>query len=431
VRPVLVRGGRVVDPSQKVDAALDLLLADGRVAELGEGLQAPEGAEIVDASGLVVVPGLIDVHVHLREPGQEHKETIASGAKAAAAGGFTAVVAMPNTDPPIDSPAAVGFVKAAGERAGAARVYPSGCITMGQKGEQLTEFGELIGAGAVCVTDDGRPVSSAGMMRMALEYALTFDLPVAVHEEELTLSRGGTMNEGIIASRLGLTGIPNASEDVMIARDLLLAELTGGRLHIQHVATAGGVELIRAARARGVRVSAEGCPHHFALTDAAVEWYNTNAKMNPPLRSEADRDAVRKGVADGTLDVIATDHAPHHYDEKEQAFEDAPFGIVGLETALGLSFTELVATGMMELVDLVERMSCAPARAIGLDRFGLGSLRPGSAADVTILDPRAEWTVDPKTFLSLSRNTPFEGRKLRCRAVRTIVAGRTVWEGGR
>jgi dihydroorotase len=322
-------------------------------------------------------------------------------------------------------------VRAAGERAGAARVYPSGCITMGQKGEQLTEFGELIGAGAVCVTDDGRPVSSAGMMRMALEYSLSFDLPVAVHEEELTLSRGGTMNEGIIASRLGLTGIPNASEDVMIARDLLLAELTGARLHIQHVATRGGVELIRAARARGVRVSAEGCPHHFALTDSAVGWYDTNAKMNPPLRSEADRDAVRRGVADGTLDVIATDHAPHHYDEKEQAFEDAPFGIVGLETALGLSFTELVATGLMELVDLVERMSCAPARAIGLDRFGLGSLRPGSAADVTIIDPRAEWTVDPKSFLSLSRNTPFAGQKLRCRAVRTIVAGRTAWEGGR
>jgi len=431
VRPVLVRGGQVVDPSQKIDATLDLLLVDGKVAELGENLDAPEGAEVVDASGLVVVPGLIDVHVHLREPGQEHKETIASGARAAAAGGFTAVVAMPNTDPPIDSPAAVGFVKAAGEAARSARVFPSGCITMGQQGEQLTEFGELIGAGAVCVTDDGRPVSSAGMMRMALEYALTFDLPVAVHEEELTLSRGGTMNEGIIASRLGLTGIPSASEDVMIARDLMLAELTGGRLHIQHVATRGGVELIRAAKERGVRVSAEGCPHHFTLTDAAVGWYDTNAKMNPPLRCEADRDAVRKGVADGTLDVIATDHAPHHYDEKEQAFEDAPFGIVGLETALGLSFTELVATGLLDLAQLVERMSCAPARAIGLDRFGLGSLRPGSAADVTVIDPRAEWTVDPAAFLSLSRNTPFAGRKLRCRAVRTIVGGRTAWEGAR
>ncbi|HEX8210159.1 MAG TPA: dihydroorotase [Longimicrobium sp.] len=421
---MLIRGGRVVDPSQGMDAVLDVLLADGRVARVGEGIDAPEGAETVDASGLVVAPGLIDVHVHLREPGQEHKETIRSGARAAAAGGFTAVVAMPNTDPPIDSPAAVGFVRAAGLRADGARVYPSGCITMGQAGEQLTEFGELIGAGAVCVTDDGRPVSSAGMMRMALEYAQTFDLTVAVHAEELTLSRGGSMNEGIIATRLGLTGIPNASEDVMIARDLMLAELTGGRLHIQHVATRGGVELIRAAKERGVRVTAEGSPHHFTLTDEAVDSYRTNAKMNPPLRSEADRDAVRQGVRDGTLDVIATDHAPHHYDEKEQAFEDAPNGIVGLETALGLAYTELVETGLIDLATLVERMSCQPARALSLPG---GTLREGSPADVTIFDPRVEWTVNPKSFLSMSRNTPFAGRVVRCRAVRTVVGGATVW----
>ena len=421
---MLIRGGRVVDPSRGMDAVLDVLLAGGRVARVGEGIDAPEGAESVDAAGLIVAPGLIDVHVHLREPGQEHKETIRSGARAAAAGGFTAVVAMPNTDPPIDSPAAVGFVRAAGLRADGARVYPSGCITMRQAGEQLTEFGELIGAGAVCVTDDGRPVSSAGMMRMALEYAQTFDLPVAVHAEELTLSRGGSMNEGIIATRLGLTGIPNASEDVMIARDLMLAELTGGRLHIQHVATRGGVQLIRAAKERGVRVTAEGSPHHFTLTDEAVDSYRTNAKMNPPLRSESDRDAVRQGVRDGTLDVIATDHAPHHYDEKEQAFEDAPNGIVGLETALGLAFTELVETGLVQLATLVERMSCQPARALSLPG---GTLRDGSPADVTIFDPRVEWTVDPGSFLSLSRNTPFAGRVLRCRAVRTIVGGATVW----
>ena len=431
MRPTLIRGGRVVDPSQGVDAVLDLLLADGRVARLGVGLDAPEGAEVVDAGGLVVTPGLIDVHVHLREPGGEHKETIASGVRAAVAGGFTAVVAMPNTDPPVDSPAAVGFVRAQGERAGGARVFPSGCITLGQKGEQLTEIGELVGAGAVCVTDDGRPVMNAGLLRMALEYSRSFDLPVALHEEELTLSRGGAMNEGIIATRLGLTGVPNAAEDVMIARDLILAELTGARLHVQHVATRGGVELIRAAKARGVRVSAEGAPHHFSLTDEAVEWYNTNAKMNPPLRSEADREAVRRGVADGTLDVIATDHAPHHYDEKEQAFEDAPNGIVGLETAVGLAYTELVATGLIDLPTMIERMSCAPARAMRLDERGLGSLREGSMGDVTILDPHLEWTVDPAAFLSLSRNTPFAGRKLRCRAVRTVVGGRTAWEGGR
>ena len=431
MRAMLIRGGRVVDPSQGIDAVLDLLLSGGRVARLGESIDAPEGAEIVDGSGLVVIPGLIDVHVHLREPGGEHKETIESGARAAVAGGFTAVVAMPNTDPPIDSPAAVGFVKARGEMAGGARVYPSGCITLGQKGEQLTEIGELVGAGAVCVTDDGKPVMNAGLLRMALEYSRSFDLPVALHEEELTLSRGGSMNEGIIATRLGLTGIPNAAEDVMIARDLMLAELTGARLHVQHVATRGGVELIRAAKAKGVRVSAEGSPHHFTLTDEAVEWYDTNAKMNPPLRSAADRDAVRAGVADGTLDVIATDHAPHHYDEKEQAFEDAPNGIVGLETAVGLAYTELVATGLISLSVMVERMSCAPARAMRLDERGLGSLREGSAADVTLLDPHLEWTVDPSQFQSLSRNTPFGGRKLRCRAVRAIVGGRTAWEGGR
>jgi dihydroorotase len=427
MRPVIIRGGRVVDPSQKLDAVLDVLLADGLVAGVGENLEAPEGAETVDASGLVVAPGLIDVHVHLREPGQEHKETIRSGAQAAAAGGFTTVVAMPNTDPPIDNPASVGFVLAEGLRAGGARVYPTGCITVGQNGEQLTEFGELIDAGAVAVTDDGRPVSSASMMRMALEYALAFDLPVAVHEEELTLSRGGSMNEGIIATRLGLTGIPNEAEDVMIARDLMLAELTGGRLHVQHVSTRRGVQLIREAKARGVRVTAEATPHHFTLTDAAVEAYRTDAKMNPPLRSEADRQAVRQGVSDGTLDVIATDHAPHHYDEKEQAFEDAPNGIVGLETSLGLSYTELVGTGLIDLLGLIDRMSCAPARAMGLQRM-IGSLAAGYYADVTIIDPRIEWTVDPAAFLSLSRNTPFAGRALRCRAVRTIVGGRTVWE---
>lgn len=428
MRPILIRGGRVVDPAAKVDAVLDVHLSDGSVQRVGEALEVSEETEVIDATGLVVVPGLIDVHVHLREPGGEHKETIATGAKAAAAGGFTAVVAMPNTDPPVDSPAAVGFVRAQGLRAGGARVYPSGCITMGQLGEQLTEFGELEGAGAVCVTDDGKPVMNAGLLRMALEYSRTFDLPVALHEEELTLSRGGTMNEGIIATRLGLTGIPNAAEDVMIARDLILAELTGARLHIQHVATRGGVDLIRAAKAKGVRVTAEASPHHFTLTDEAVAWYNTNAKMNPPLRSAADRDAVRAGVADGTLDIIATDHAPHHYDEKEQAFEDAPNGIVGLETAVGLAYTELVATGLIDLSTMIERMSLAPARAM---RLAGGDLIPGAIGDVTLLDPHLEWAVDPAEFLSRSRNTPFAGRKLRCRAVRTIVGGRTVWELGR
>ena len=421
---VLIAGGRIVDPSQRLDRVADLLLVDGSVAAIGDAVEAPEGAKRIDASGLVVAPGLIDVHVHLREPGGEHKETIRSGARAAAAGGFTAVVAMPNTKPPIDNPAAVGFVRAAGLRSGGARVYPSGTITVGQAGEQLAEFGELQEAGAVTVTDDGLPVMNAGVMRLALEYALTFDLPVSVHEEDMHLSSGGSMNEGVIATRLGLTGIPNAAEDVMIARDLFLAELTGGRLHVQHVSTRQGVRLIREARARGVRVTAEATPHHFALTDEAIASYRTNAKMNPPLRSAADRDEVRQGVVDGTLDVIATDHAPHHYDEKEQAFDDAPFGIVGLETALGLGITELVEKKVIDLPTLIERMSWAPAKAMRLEG---GTLMVGSVADVTLFDLRREWTVDPAAFLSLSRNTPFAGWRLRGQPVRTIVAGRTIW----
>ncbi len=425
MRPMLIRGGRVVDPTQKLDASVDLLLVEGAVAELGDNLSVPEGAETDDAGGLIVCPGLIDVHVHLREPGGEHKETIATGASAAVAGGFTSIVAMPNTDPPTDDPATVGFVLAEGLRARGARVYPTGTITVEQKGEHLAEMGEMIAAGAVAVTDDGRPVSNAGVMRLALEYALTFGIAVAVHAEELALSKGGSMNEGTISTRLGLNGIPNASEDVMIARDLMLAELTGGRLHIQHVATRGGVDLIRRAKAAGVRVTAEATPHHFTLTDEAIESYRTDAKMNPPLRSVADRDTVREGVRDGTLDVIATDHAPHHYDEKEQAFDEAPFGIVGLETALGLTLTELVHKGVIDVSTMVERMSCAPARAMSIPG---GTLRAGAPADVTLIDPDRKWTVDPTKFLSMSRNTPFTGWHLRGGPVRTIVGGRTLWK---
>ena len=422
-RPLLLRGGRVIDPSSGHDAIADLLLLDGRVGEVGTGLGSPDDADVLDVTGLVVCPGLIDLHVHLREPGQEHKETIASGARAAAAGGFTAVCAMPNTDPPIDDPAAVGFVRAQGLRAGSARVYPTGAVSVGQKGERLTEIGEMIDAGAVAITDDGHPVPTAGLMRLALEYARTFGIPVASHCEDMTLSRGGSMNEGTLSTRLGLIGIPNAAEDVCIARDLLLAELTGGRLHIQHVTTSAGVEMIRSAKARGIPVTAEATPHHFTLTDEAVEPYRTNAKVNPPLRSAADRRAVIDGVRDGTLDVIATDHAPHHYDEKEQAFDDAPFGLIGLETALGLVISELVDSDVIDLPTVVMRMSTQPARAFSLPG---GTLARGAPADVTVFDPAWTWTVDPRRLLSKSRNTPFAGRQLRGRAVYTIVDGRIV-----
>ena len=423
-RPLLLKGGRVIDPSSGMDEPADVLLADGRVEAIGRGIGGPDDAQVVDVQGLIVAPGFIDVHVHLREPGGEHKETIATGARAALAGGFTAVCAMPNTDPPVDDPAAVGFVRAEGLRAGHARVYPVGAVSLGLRGERLTLIGEMVEAGAVGITDDGHPVADAGLMRLALEYTRTFGVPVAQHCEEKALSRGGSMNEGVVSTRLGIGGIPNAAEDVMIARDLMLAELTGGRLHVQHVSTRRGVQLIRAAKEGGVRVTAEGTPHHFTLTDDACDGYRTEAKVNPPLRCPEDRAAVIAGIGDGTLDVIATDHAPHHYDEKEQAFEDAPFGLVGLETALGLVVTELVDTQVLTLAQMVERMSCAPARAFSLPG---GTLRRGAVADVTVFDPAREWTVDPSKFLSKSRNTPFHGRTLRGSAELTIVDGTIRW----
>lgn len=424
-RPLLFVGGRVVDPSQNLDAKRDLLLVDGKVAALGEALEPAPDARVVDASGLVVTPGLIDVHVHLREPGQEHKETIATGARAAAAGGFTAICSMPNTDPTIDDPAAVGFVVAEAKKAGAARVYPMGAISVGLEGKALTEFGSLVEAGAVAVTDDGHPVMDSGLMRLAMEYAQAFDIPVVDHPEDLTLSRDGAMNEGLISSRLGLKGKPNASEDIHIIRDILLAELTEGRIHIQHVSTRFGVEAIRQGKARGVKVTGEAAPHHLLLTDEDVDGYRTEAKMNPPLRSPEDRDAVREGLKDGTLEVIATDHAPHHYDEKEAAFEDAPNGIVGLETALGLVYGHLVEGGLFDLPTMVMRMSVTPARLFKLPG---GTLSVGSPADVTVFDPDGEWEVDPTTFLSKSQNTPFTGWTLRGMPRFTVVGGTVVWE---
>jgi len=420
VKPILIRGGRVIDPSSGTDAASDVLLMDGKVTAVSPKL-APRGdAEVIEAAGCVVAPGFVDLHVHLREPGREDVETIATGARAAVAGGFTSVCAMPNTDPVTDNQAAAGFIVSQARRAGLARVYPIGAVSLGQKGEQLAEFGELVAAGAVGVSDDGRPVATAHLMRTALEYALSFGIPVIDHCEDVSLSAGGSMHEGLVSTRLGLKGIPRAAEDVIVARDLQLAELTGGHLHCAHVSTAGAVALIRAAKARGVRVTAEATPHHLTLTDVACEGYETNAKMNPPLRERADVEALRAALADGTIDCIATDHAPHHYDAKEQEFDNAPFGVVGLETALGIAITELVEGGSLSLPALVRCLSTRPAEVAHLSA---GTLAPGAPADVVVFDPAAEWTVAPARFHSKSRNTPFAGRRLRGLVRWTIVGG--------
>lgn len=422
----LLKGGRVVDPSQNMDATCDVLVAEGRIEACGPRVANEAKAddiEVVDCSGLVISPGFIDVHAHLREPGREDVETVATGARAAAAGGFTAICAMPNTSPVTDNQAAVGFVVRQALLAQAARVYPIGAISIGQKGESLAEFGEMVGAGAVAVSDDGKPVASAHLMRTALEYARTFGIPVADHCEEPTLAHGGAMNEGIVSARLGLKGIPSEAEEIMAIRDILLARRTGGHVHLCHMSTRGSVELIRWGKERGINVTAEVCPHHISLTEESIGNYDTNFKMNPPLRTADDVAALQEAVKDGTIDVIATDHAPHHYDEKEREFADAPNGIVGLETALAVNLTWLVKMKIIDLSTLVARMATAPAKIFHLPG---GSLRKGSVADVTIFDPEAEWVVDPKKFVSKGRNTPYGGTTLTGKVHYTIVGGRMV-----
>lgn len=419
---LLLKGGRVVDPSTETDEVLDVLVEGETIASVGPSIPA-NGARVVEVRGLVVAPGFVDMHVHLREPGQEWKETIETGSRAAAAGGFTAVACMPNTVPVNDDRSVTEFIRMRSREAARVRVYPIGAISKGQQGEELAEIGDLVAGGVVAVSDDGRPVVSATLFRKALEYASMFGIPVIDHCQDPDLSDDGVVNEGVISTLLGLKGWNRAAEEVMVYRDLLLAQETGGRLHVAHASTAGSVGIVRDARRRGLRATVEVTPHHFALTDEACRGYDTRTKMNPPLRTETDRRALLAALADGTVDAIATDHAPHHEDEKNVEFSRAPFGVVGLETAVSVALDRLVVAGVLGLSRLVELFSTGPSRILGLPG---GTLGPGAPADITILDPGREVTVDPARFLSKSRNTPFEGWKLRGAPVATIVGGEFV-----
>ncbi len=419
----IIKGGRVIDPSQQLDEVLDILIDDGRIAALGKGLAA-ENAEVIDAGGKVVAPGLIDLHVHFREPGLTYKEDIASGSRAAARGGVTTVVCMPNTDPVVDHPALVKYVMEKGRAVGLTNVLTTGCITKGMKSEELSEIGDLKEAGAVAITDDGRPVLSSGLMRRALEYAKMFDMPVMSHSEDLSLVDGGSMNEGETSTRLGLRGIPKTAESVAVSRDVLIAEETGARLHVCHVSTKNSIEAVRAAKKRGAKITCETAPHYFSLTDKACEGFCTNAKMNPPLRDAEDVAAVIEGLMDGTIDAIATDHAPHHRDEKEVEFDKALNGIVGLETSLPLGITHLVRPGKLTLSQLIEKMSTVPAKIIGIDR---GSLQQGKIADLVLFDPEEKYVIHGDDFASKGRNTPFDGHEVYGKVLMTISEGKVVY----
>jgi dihydroorotase len=426
---LFIEGGRVIDPANGVDGVRTVVVRDGAIAEVAERVERPRDARAVDARGKWVTPGFVDLHVHLREPGQEYKETVATGARAAVAGGFTTICCMPNTKPVNDNTSVTELILARAAAAGLARVLPLGCISRGQEGQDLAEYGELKSAGCVALSDDGRPVVSSSLMRRALEYARACGLTLAVHEEDPLLVGKGVMHEGPTSTRLGLKGIPGAAEDVVVLRDLALLELTGGRLHVQHVSTRGAVRAIRDAKKRGLPVTAEVTPHHLALTDEDVgaSGYSTDFKMAPPLRSAEDQKALREGLADGTIDAVATDHAPHSPVEKELEFDAAMNGIVGLETAFSVCL-ELVRKGVLPERRLVEALTVGPARAFGL---GAGTLSRGVAADVAILDPSAEWVVEPARLFSKSKNTPWKGKRLVGRCVYTVVGGRIVHGEGR
>ncbi len=419
MQTIQIRGGRLIDPGQDIDRVADVFLQGGRVLSIGEG---PVDADvIIDARGMIVCPGLIDVHVHLREPGNEEDETIATGARSALAGGLTSVACMPNTRPALDSQAAAEFIILQAKRARQANVFPVGAVSKGRNGEELAELGQLVAGGAVAFTDDGAPVASASLMRRALQYSKMFDRCIMQHCQVMELTVGGVMNEGFESMKLGLGGMPAAAEDIMVARDIRLAEITGGRLHIQHISTARAVELVAEGKKRGVRVTAEACPHHFTLTDERLRSFDSNYKMNPPLRTKDDVDAVIGGLRDGTIDLLATDHAPHAFEKKMRELDQAPFGIVGLETLIPITALALIEPGHLSWPEAIRKLTVEPATLINLPTKG--TLKPGADADVTIIDPHTEWTIDPSQFHSKSKNSPFGGWKARGRAHTVIVDG--------
>lgn len=423
----LIRGGRVIDPSQGIDGVFDLLIADGVIVKIAERIEEAD-AEVIDAAGLCVLPGLVDIHCHLRDPGFEYKEDIATGTRSAAAGGFTSICCMPNTSPVNDCAAVTRYILERAKAVGSGvNVYPIGAISKGLKGAELAEIGTMKAAGIVAISDDGRPVVNANLLKLALIYADHFDVPIVSHSEDLDLTDGGVMNEGYMSTLLGLRGTTRAAEEVMIARDILVAEAYGKRIHLCHVSTKGGVQLVREAKARGVRVTAETAPHYIGATDAWVQDYDTNTRVNPPLRTEEDRLAVIAGLVDGTLDCIATDHAPHHADEKNVEYPLAASGMVGFETAFAICYTELVEKGFMDMSRLVSLMTTNPARILNLPA---GTLAPGARADVTLADIGERWTVDAEKLHSKSKNTPFDGRTYTGRVKKTLCGGQTIYEEG-